>query len=330
MTIAISHANSFAATQAYAPVATEDVASSGADDLQSTADAATLMFLLLLKGQQSESHIAEGVVGSTSKLKAQQAEKELDDRIKQIQSEHSKGFFDSIGQLVTDAFKVLVSGNIDALGDDLKAMANSPQFWGDLQKIAAVVAEVASTVASVASFGAGSASVVATTALVIGVVLSTTGMVEQNFHVLEKLTNDPEFAKYFTIGCMVGSAVCGLTGAAANALSSAGSAAAQAAQTAQGAWTDVKTAANTIATAGHIASAVFTVPSAAITFDLAEANIDATKRSQQQEFLQNMIEDIIDQLKSDQKKSDKDLGVARQAIETEQETQLTAASMLRA
>ena len=50
----------------------------------------------------------------------------------------------------------------------------------------------------------------------------------------------------------------------------------------------------------------------------------------QEQVLQRMIEDIIDQLKSEDKESDKDVKAARAAITTEQDTQLCAASMLRA
>ena len=296
--------------------------------LQDLGDAATTMFLLALQGQASRDRCGEQRVEGHAKLKKDAADHEMADRIKQVEALHAPGFFDGIGQLVADVFKGLATANFDQLDDDARRAASSPNFWGDLQKVAAVVAEVASAVVSGVTLGAGSASLVAVTAFVVGTVLSTAGMVEQNFHVLEKLTNDPEFAKYFAIGCMVGSAVCGLVSAASSGLSAAAQEGAKEALSRTS--KDVKSIAQTVTTAGHIVSACAQLPASAVDYDLAQTDIDAKKRAMQQQVLQKLIDDIIDQLKSRQKESNNDVKVARATIETEQNTQLIAASMLRA
>jgi hypothetical protein len=303
-------------------------ASSDEVSLQDIGDAATTMFLLMMKSRASSDQCAEQRIDGHSKLKKVAADHEMADRIKAVEARNAPGFFDGIGQLVADAFKGLVTANFDQLDDDARRVASSPNFWGDLQKVAAVVAEVASAVVSGVTLGAASASVVAVTAFVVGTVLSTAAMVEQNFHVLEKLTNDPEFAKYFAIGCMVGSAVCGLTSAVANGLSTVAKEGAKQALSATA--KEVKAIAQTTATLGHVVSACAQLPAAAVDYDLAKTDIDAKKQAIQQQVLQRLIGDIIDRLKSQHDESDKDVNAARAAIATEQDTQLIAASMLRA
>jgi len=364
----ISALGSPAATHYVAPFAPEATPVHADDfpqlDPSDVRDAAMVMFLLMMNGQQAHDRSARGEIDSTSGLKAKERAKELEDFQKQIKMASAKGFFESIGNLVADTFKAMVTGDFDKLSDDVKDMADSPKFWSDLQKVAAVVAEVASVVVSAVTLGAGSASVVAVTAFVIGTVLSTAAMVEQNFHVLEQLTKNPEFAKWFAIGCMIGSAICNLTGAIANGVTEAAkqgiktsieegageiakSVVASPGALANGLTTAAKQAADIalknptvwdslvkIATmtkaVADVVGGVATAGAAVVQYDADQTSIDAEKRKQRQTFLQNFISNIVEHLKGQEKDNEKDLKQARENIATVEDTQLLAATMLRA
>ncbi|MGD0526803.1 MAG: hypothetical protein ABSE49_16775 [Polyangiaceae bacterium] len=121
--------------------------------------------------QQSANSMQAGE--ATVKVDEKQEQQALADeqaaeaRAQAAQANHGRGFFSSIGHLVSDVTKDATHLKPEALVkdtvSDVKDAANSPAFWNDLEKgalyVAKVAAVVGSAVVTTASFGAGAATI---------------------------------------------------------------------------------------------------------------------------------------------------------------------------
>jgi hypothetical protein len=121
--------------------------------------------------QQSANSMQAGEAAvSVDEKQEQQAladEQAAEARAQAAEANHGRGFFSSIGHLVSDVTKdathlkpaALVKDTVS----DVKDAANSPAFWNDLEKgaldVAKAAAVVGSAVVTAASFGAGAATI---------------------------------------------------------------------------------------------------------------------------------------------------------------------------
>lgn len=307
---------------------------SGGEDMGNVSldDAMTVLVGMVDSQASAQARTAERQVAGMADLRRGMTRRIQDALDEKLKNEGGKGVFDSVSDLVTDVTKDLLTGHIaDAFNDsggDLDQMVNSPRFWGDVKQIAMVVAEAAATIGSIASFGTASAGAAALIA--VGIAMSAAGFAESNFQVLEKMGADPEVAKWVGIGVAIGGAACSLGAGALNAASAAGSAAdaatqgtdavAQASSTASrvgSAMSAVGGGASIVGGGAGIATSVFA-------YNAAQAEIAAEKARQHSAFIERLAEAIVADLKSDEKRDEKDRQTAVKGVEASNQTQLAA------
>lgn len=297
------------------PLATPDADRFSAADLD---DALAALYALVEAAGEAHDKVSAEQVNDKKTSKKEALKQQLAKIEEDIKAEKSLGLFDSIfhaiGQLFEDFFKGEIGKMFEDLGKNIENMINSPNLWKDLQKVATFVAEVAAAVASVASFGSASGLMVGVTAASIALCMA--GAVEQNFHVMEQLTHDPAFAKVFGLALSITGALLG--GAAG--LCQAG----------KEALTDTARAAGALEGGSKIVSGAAGAGVSAHEYVAAMRQTDIERLHQRQDFLKRCIDSIISDLQEYRKKSAKDEQTVQKTIETSHETQLIAASMLRA
>src|SRR5581483_5006817 len=270
-------------------------------------DAIILLLMLMDKSQNAASSEQQQQITATADVKKAVTAEEMKKLAEKIKADGSMGLFGGLAKLVGDAFEAVFAGKWDQLGKDLVDFVQSPNLWKDFQVVAAVLAEAASSVLSVVSFGG--ASPLAAGALALGIALSATSMIEQHTHILEKMTNNPEFAKWFAIGCSIGSAVAGGAGALG-----AGKAVAQAG--------DLARAAQGIEGASDVAKGIGAIGTAASDYRLAQIDIDVVKAQRREEFLQRMVEALLQNLEHAEKSDEKNKSTGIKAIDHELSAQM--------
>ncbi len=182
-------------------------------------DAMTTVLVLLAKQQTTDMQSGEAGVqlDKGQRDKAAADEKAAREKEEANSSTHGTGFFGSIEGLAKDVSRDALHGRIDKIaGDtvhDVKAAANSPKFWADLEKGAKTVATVAAAVAGVATtvVTAGTAAPLVVAA---AIALSAGGFAVSETNCLGKAS------AYVGLGMQLGAAALSFGGSSAGASSS--------------------------------------------------------------------------------------------------------------
>jgi hypothetical protein len=169
-------------------------------------DAMTTVLVLLVKQQSTDMQSGEAGVqlDKGQRDKAAADEKAAREKAEANSATHGTGFFGSIKGLVKDVSRDALHGRFDKIaGDtvsDVKAAANSPKFWSDLES-------GAKTVATVAAAAAGLAATIATAGtaapLVVGaaIAFSAGGFAVSETNCLGK------YSAYVGLGMQIGGAL---------------------------------------------------------------------------------------------------------------------------
>jgi len=249
-------------------------------DLQ---DAMTMIYLLLNARASLDMSNAQSQIAArqTAKDEAFQHQLEALRRAAEAQGQGSKGFFDSLVDLVADVVVDLVKLDFAAaITDPLSDMEdiwNSPTFWQDLEagagfiaKAALIAGGVAATVAT-----AGSAGLVVAG---IALALSAGGMAIQETDCLDSILGDGA-SNWIGLGMQVGGGLVCLAGAGTGALNTMATAA------------EVGGGAATAVTGGAHARA------AKFQGDVVDAEADALAARNRGEQMTRLVEWLIDGLR---------------------------------
>ena len=253
-------------------------------------DAMTMIYLLLNARAKTDLSNAQAQVAARQTSKDEAFKQQLDAlrRAAEAEGEGSKGFFDSLVDLVEDVVTNLV--NLDLIGaitdplSDMEDMWNSPNFWRDLEagagfiaKVALIAGGIAATVAT-----AGSAGLVVAG---IAVALSAGGTVVQETDCLDAVFGDGA-SNWIGLGMQLGGgAVC---------LASAGAAAGTLLNTVTTATEVGGGAAQFVTSAAHAKNAEFQA-------DVGHAEADAAAAQQRSERMMRLIEWLIDGIRETDK-----------------------------
>lgn len=177
-------------------------------------DAMAGLYALLVRTRDVGTARAESAIAARQNETKAALAREMDAlaRAKAHQADTGRGFFDSMGHIVTTAVDDVVhlrpSAALHHLENNVDAATNSPRFWADLEKIATRVGQVAAIVgsaaATVATLGATGPLVVA---VCIGVALSAASVVQDETHVLEKLGVSDDAARWASFGAGVAGSI---------------------------------------------------------------------------------------------------------------------------
>lgn len=130
--------------------------------------------------------------------------------------ESGRGFFESIGKLIGDFVDDVVHLRLgEALAhatENLEEAWNSPRFWSDLEKAAAIVAKGAAVVAAAAATVATLGTAAPVAVVLVGVGLSALSVADGELHMLEACGVDAKTAGWIRVG--VGVAGAATTGGA--------------------------------------------------------------------------------------------------------------------
>lgn len=255
----------------------------------------------------SASQVASDQQASQKALLQEQADEK---RAQANEANQGRGFFSSIGHLVSDVthdathLKV-VQAVKDTVNDSEQAW-NSPSFWNDLEKGALVVAKVAAAVGSAvvtgASFGAG-----AVTLAGVALLMSVGGEVVSDTQCFGKASS------MVALGLDIGSVAAGGIGAA----TSTGEAA-----TAMAIGVSFKAAgggAEMVQGAAHIKTQQFAA-------NVVDASADAQHDVNQSQQMDQLVGWVLDQMKASDKASRTLLQSVQGVIQTSDQSNAAAAA----
>jgi hypothetical protein len=276
-------------------------------------DAMTMMYLLLNARASIDMSNAQAQIASRQTAKEHAFNEQLEAlrRAAEAEGEGSKGFFDSLVDLVSDVLTDLA--NLDLVGaltdplSDMEYMWNSPKFWQDLEagagfiaKAALIAGGIAATVAT-----AGSAGLVVAG---IALALSAGGAAIQETDCLDSV-----FGKGASDWIGLGMQVAGAVICYASAGAAAGS------------------TLNTVTTATNVgggAAAVVTGGAharvAKFRGDVVDAEADAMAARQRGEKMLRLVEWLIDGLQETEKSHQRAKETLGQAIEQQDQAQQAA------
>ena len=276
-------------------------------------DAMTMIYMLLNARASADMMNAQGQVAARQVAKDDAFKQQLEAlrRAAAAQGEGSKGFFDSLVDLVADVVTDLA--NLDfaaAVTDpfsDLEDMWNSPKFWQDLEAGAGFIAKAALIAGGVAATAAtaGSAGLVVAG---IALALSAGGTVVQETECLDSVLGEGS-SRWIGLGMQVTGGVIGY----ANAGAAAGS------------------AMNTIATATEVGGGAAKVVTGAaharvakFEGDVVDAEADAMAAQRRGEQMTRLVEWLIDGIRETDKSHQRAKETLGQAIDQLDQAQRAA------
>jgi hypothetical protein len=205
--------------------------------------------------------------------------------------------------------------------------ARHHSFWNDVGSVCLTIGKVAAVVGSVAIAVASCGAGTAIAALAIaGCLMSTAGMAQGEFHVLQKLGASDGVANGIGVGLSVG----GLAASGgASLLESSVEVGTHAASVASTVVSTTGRVATVVSAAGHLAGGAATVESAHYEAEETDRRADAKEDQFRASLIERGIQDLVDHLNSDDKATNRRLGYERGTIQA-QCAALRAAVMTRA
>ena len=273
-------------------------------------DAMTMMYMLLNARANASMLNAQDQVAARQTAKDEAFKQQLDAirRAAEAEGEGSKGFFDSlvnlVSDVVTDLAKLDFAAAVTDPFSDLEDMWNSPKFWQDLEAGAGFIAKAALIAGGIAATAAtaGSAGLVVAG---IAIALSAGGTVVQETDCLDSVFGEGT-SQWIGLGMqLTGGAIC---------YGNAGAGALSALTTATEAGSG---AAKVVTSAAHVRVAKFQG-------DVVDAEADAMAAQHRSEQMTRLVEWLIDGIKETDKSHQRANETLGQAIDQRDQAQMAA------
>lgn len=280
-------------------------------------DAMSMLFLIMNAKASTDLASSEGQIAAQKKVKEEALREQLEALRRASEAvEGGKGFFESIGDMISHSLEDLATFDIEGtLVDpwkDMEEMWNSPKFWSDVAAGAAVVAEAAVVIAAVAAVIASGGAAGPVVAL-IAVAVSAGGMAIEKTDCLDGVLGEGA-----SDGIGIGMEIAGsVTGGGAMAF--AGSAA-QAATWA----TTVEKVANTSACAATVAKGASIERTAKFQGDAEHLQGDALSAQHKADRITRLVEQLLASIKEVESSHQRAKETLTEAIQGHDQTQLAA------